>query len=57
MLILTRKIGETINISEDITVQILGNKGNQVRIGTAAPDDVVLIRPELLVIQGEPVTG
>ena len=52
MLILTRRPGETIIIEtpagEQITVAVLGVKGNQVRIGTDAPDDVNIVREELL---------
>lgn len=52
MLILTRRIGETIVIElptgEQMQVVVLGVKGNQVRIGTEAPDDVVIVREELL---------
>ena len=52
MLILTRRVGESIIIEtpagERITVTVLGVKGNQVRIGTDAPDDVSIMREELL---------
>lgn len=52
MLILTRKVGETIVIEthadELIEVVVLGIKGNQVRIGTAASQDVTVLREELL---------
>ena len=48
MLILTRKPGETINIGEAITVTVLDMKGNEVRIGIQAPDDVTILREELL---------
>lgn len=51
MLILTRRVGETIIIElpsgERIQFAVLSVKGNQVRIGTAAPDDVVILRKEL----------
>jgi carbon storage regulator len=52
MLILTRRVGETLIIEtpagEQITVAVLGVKGNQVRIGTDAPDDINIVREELL---------
>ena len=52
MLILTRRVGESIIIEtpagERIQVTVLGVKGNQVRIGTDAPDDVQIMREELL---------
>lgn len=47
MLILTRRIGETLIIDDDIEVHILGVKGNQVRIGIDAPDDVSVHREEI----------
>lgn len=47
MLILTRRIGETICIGNDITVTVLGVKGNQVRIGVNAPKDVPVNREEI----------
>lgn len=47
MLILTRRIGETLIINDDIDVHILGVKGNQVRIGIDAPDDVSVHREEI----------
>ena len=48
MLILTRRINETIMIGGEITVTVLGVKGNQVRIGIDAPDDVRIVRDESL---------
>jgi carbon storage regulator len=52
ILILTRRPGETIIIElptgEQIQVAVLGVKGNQVRIGTQAPDDIQIMREELL---------
>ena len=52
VLILTRRVGESIIIEtparERITVTVLGVKGNQVRIGTDAPDDIHIVREELL---------
>jgi carbon storage regulator len=48
MLILTRRIGETLRIGDDIEVTVLGIKGNQVRIGINAPRDVNVAREEVL---------
>lgn len=47
MLILTRKIGETLKIGDDIDVTVLGVSGNQVRLGTSAPDHVSVHREEI----------
>ena len=47
MLILTRKIGETVVIGDEITLTILGVKGNQVRVGVKAPRDVSVHREEV----------
>jgi len=47
MLILTRRIGEKIVIGDDVTITILGVKGNQVRVGIEAPRDVQVHREEI----------
>lgn len=47
MLILTRRVGETLTIGDDIKVVVLGVKGNQVRIGVDAPRDVDVHREEI----------
>lgn len=47
MLILTRRVGETLMIGNDISVTVLGVKGNQVRIGVNAPKEVAVHREEI----------
>ena len=47
MLILTRRMGETLMIGEDVTVTVLGVKGNQVRLGVNAPRNVAVHREEI----------
>ena len=47
MLILTRRVGESVVIGEDVTVTVLGVKGNQVRIGINAPKPVAVHREEI----------
>ena len=48
MLILTRRVGETLKIGEDIEVTVLGLRGGQVRMGINAPRDVAVHREEIL---------
>ena len=47
MLILTRRVGETVMIGEEVSVTILGVKGNQVRVGINAPKNVAVHREEI----------
>lgn len=47
MLILTRRVGEKLIIGDEISVTVLGVKGNQVRIGVHAPDNVAIHREEI----------
>ena len=47
MLILTRRVGESLMVGDNITVTVLGVKGNQVRIGVDAPRDVAVHREEI----------
>jgi carbon storage regulator len=47
MLILTRRVGETIKIGNDVGVTVLGVKGNQVRVGITAPKNVAVHREEI----------
>ena len=46
-MILTRRVGETLMVGDDVTVTVLGVKGNQVRIGVNAPKDVAVHREEI----------
>lgn len=47
MLILTRRVGETVMIGDEVTITVLGVKGNQVRVGINAPKSVAVHREEI----------
>ena len=49
MLILTRRIGDTLNIGDDVQVTVLSINGNQVRVGINAPREVNVLREEVLI--------
>lgn len=55
MLILTRRVGETVIVGKDVAVTVVGVRGSQVRIGISAPKDVAVHRKEIYErIQREP---
>jgi carbon storage regulator len=47
MLILTRRVGETIMVGDEVQITVLGIKGNQIRIGINAPEDIAVHREEI----------
>jgi len=60
MLILTRRVGEILMIGDEVTVTVLGVKGNQVRIGVDAPKHVAVHREEIyqrIQAEGEDLDG
>jgi carbon storage regulator len=57
MLILTRRVGEVLRIGEDVSVTVLGVKGNQVRLGISAPKDVAVHREEIFHRIAEEASG
>lgn len=60
MLILTRRVGETLMVGDEVSVTVLGVKGNQVRLGVNAPKDVAVHREEIyerIKNEQDPVAG
>lgn len=60
MLILTRRVGETLMVGDEVSVTVLGVKGNQVRLGVNAPKDVAVHREEIyerIKSEQDPVDG
>jgi carbon storage regulator len=56
MLVLSRKVGERVRIGEDIVVTIVDIRGDKVRLGFEAPDDIPIVRTELELAPPEPQT-
>lgn len=56
MLVLSRKFGECLLIGDDIRIQVVGIRGDKVRLGIEAPANVVVLRDELLPLAPEPAT-
>lgn len=48
MLVLTRKLGETIKVGKNIEITIVGIKGQNIRVGVSAPDNIEIYRKELV---------
>ena len=57
MLILTRKLGESINIGENIQVKVLKVRGSQVQLGIAAPIEITVLRQEIVGKEVSPSCG
>jgi carbon storage regulator len=57
MLVLSRKLGERIVISDEIVIEVLQIKGNQVRLGVSAPSGVRILREELVGSAPKPTNG
>ena len=57
MLVLTRRIGETLRIADDILVTIVKVKGNQIRLSIDAPADVTVLREELVQPDPKPLAS
>jgi carbon storage regulator len=54
MLVLSRKIGEAICIGDEVRIRVVAIQGNQVRLGIEAPDDIKILRTELMERQRPP---
>lgn len=57
MLILTRRVGESLVIGDEVGVKVLGVKGGQVRLGVEAPRDIAIHREEIIQRQMQPNSG